>query len=121
MKARFIVFAVACTLWWLAAPGHAYSLMGPRWASGSSIVMHLQLGNSSGTLMDGSTSWNTVAEGALGRWGPFLNSVSFRVVRDSTAGIAMENGANNVFFADDIYGDAFGDAIAVTETLYRTS
>lgn len=80
--------------------------------------MHLQQG-SSGTLLDGSTSWNVVSEGALAMWNPFLTGVSFRVERDSTAGVSLRNGVNNVVWKDDMYGDPFGDAIAVAISLSR--
>jgi hypothetical protein len=46
-------------------PGRAHSPTGQRWATGSNVVMHLQLGSGSGTLLDGSASWNSAAEGAL--------------------------------------------------------
>ena len=83
--------------------------------------MHLQQGAPGGTLLDGNISWNPVTEGALGLWNPFLSGMSFRVVRDSTEGIALRNGVNNVFWDDDICGDSFGDAIAYTRWIYRAS
>jgi hypothetical protein len=105
---------------WFGAPGGAYSLSGQRWTS--DIVMHLQLGSPSSTLIDGNTSWNQVAENALATWNPFLRDVSFGVVRESTAGMAMDNDVNNVFFADDVYGDPFGTSVlAVTLGTYRVS
>jgi hypothetical protein len=83
--------------------------------------MHLQLGSGSGTLIDGTTSWNSVAEGALSRWNQYLNSVAFRGQRDSTAGISRGNDTNNVIFSDNVYGDSFGDAIAVALSTYIVS
>lgn len=116
MKARLAVLVAACVVLWLSQPGGAYWRLGRRWASGSNIVMHLQQSGLTGTLIDGSTSWNKVTENALALWNPFLNSVEFRVMRDSTAGIASPNSTNNVFWDDDVFGDPFGDAIAVTRT-----
>ena len=105
---------------WFGTSGGAYSLSAQRWTS--DIVMHLQLGSSSSTLIDGNTSWNQVAENALAIWNPFLRDVSFGVVRESTAGMAMDNDVNNVFFADDVYGDPFGTSVlAVTLGTYRVS
>ncbi len=118
MKARFAVLAVAALMMWLADHSGAYSTTGRQWASGSSIVMHLEQASSSGTLIDGSADWNAVTEGALSIWNSNLNGVSFRVTRDSNGG-ALRNGINNVIWADDMYGDAFGDAIAVTMSLSR--
>lgn len=120
MKTRLALLGAAGIALWFTDPGGAYSLYGQRWASGSNIVMHLQQG-SSGTLLDGSTSWNAVSEGALGIWNPFLSSASFRVVRDSTEGVALRNGVNNVIWDDDVYGDSFGDAVAITRYIYRVS
>ncbi|MBI4886094.1 MAG: hypothetical protein HY824_03285, partial [Acidobacteria bacterium] len=119
MRTRVGFLAAATAAVWLVQPGSAYWLNGPRWASGSGIVMHMQLGSSGGTLLDGTTSWNASAEGALARWNQVLSGVSFRVVRDSTQGIAWQNGVNNVFWGDDVYGDPFGDAIAYTKWVYR--
>ena len=45
---------------------NAYVFLGQVWPDGS-IVMQMQLGSSSGTLLDGSTSWGQSAEGALAR------------------------------------------------------
>lgn len=105
----------------LAAPISGYWANGQKWRAGASIVMHLQQSGPSGTLIDGSSDWNGVIESALGIWNPFLNGVTFRVVRDSTAAVGLRNSANNVIFADDVYGDSFGDAVAVTRWLYQSS
>lgn len=120
MKTRVALVAAACLLFWATEHGGAYRRNGPHWAS-ASIVMHLQQGASSGTLMDGSTSWNGVSERALAIWNQYLNGVEFRVVRDSSSGIALGNSINNVFWDDDVYGDAFGDAVAYTKWYYRLS
>lgn len=69
--------------------------------------------------MDGSPTWDSVTEGALATWNPFLNGVSFRATRNSTSGVSLRNGVNNVAWADDVYGDSFGSAIAVAIWLYR--
>ena len=96
-----------CALAVLALPAHAYNLLGPRWKT-SRVTMHLQLGSAGGTLIDGNTSWDDVAEGALATWNTVLTNVQFSVVRDSTAERRRGNGLNNVFFATTVYGDAFG-------------
>ena len=122
MNVRVVVLAAACVVLWLTHPGGAYWLSGRQWAAGSDIVMHLQQGSPAGTPIDGSTSWNAVSEGALALWNPFLNDVSFRVVRDSTEGKARGNDVNNVFWDDDVYGDPFGDTtLAVTLSTWRLS
>ena len=97
----------------------AYVFLGQVWPDGS-IVMQMQLGSSSGTLIDGSTSWGQSAEGSLATWNNYLNRVQFRVVRDSTAATGDNNGSNNVFFSSSIYGRSFGSStLAVTTNWYR--
>src|SRR4051812_10150966 len=76
----------------------AYNLSGQRW-TGSTVTMQLQLGSSSGTLSDGSTSWGAAAEDALAAWNAGLTNVHFAVVRDSTVAKASGNGLNNVFWS----------------------
>lgn len=82
-----VIGAVGLVLW-LTDPSGAYWLGGQRWASGSSIVMHLQQGSPGGTLLDGSTSWNAVTEDALtyqwtapqGAFGSATGTVALQVV-----------------------------------------
>ena len=83
--------------------------------------MHLQQGAPSGALLDGSPDWDSVTEGALSAWNPFLSGTSFRVVKGSSASIALRNNVNNVAWANDVYGEPFGDAVAVTQWLYYTT
>ena len=96
----------------------AFRLMGPSWPSGS-IVMHLQLGTGSGTLINGCTSWGCVAEEALAEWNLYLNRTQFTVVRDSTASIDSSNGITNVFFGDTFYGEPWEPrTLAITLTTW---
>jgi hypothetical protein len=121
MKTRVSVLAAACLAVWLTDTGRAHYGNGPRWNSGS-IAMQLQLGSSSGSLVDGSTSWNAPAENSFSIWNTQLNGVSFAPVRNSTAANTSGNGINNVTFADDAYGDAFGaETLAITISWYRSS
>ena len=39
--------------------------------------MHMQLGSGSGTLIDGSTSWNQTATNALANWNNYIDLVKF--------------------------------------------
>src|SRR5262249_10586282 len=94
----------------------AYSLIGSSWPDGS-IVMQLQLGQPSSPLLDGSTDWNAVAEGALNDWNQVLQRSTFTVVRNSTAAVLRNNRLNNVVFRDNAYGQAFDSrTLAVTLT-----
>jgi matrixin len=112
--------AVVVVLAALCSGLDAFVILNDRWTDGS-IVMHLQLG-SSGTLMDGRSSWNSSAEDALATWNNYINRVKFRVVRDSTVPTGDNNGYNNVFFSRSLYGQSFGSStLAVTTNWYRVS
>ena len=54
MKTRVALLVSALAVLLLASSGGAYSTLGPRWPANSTIVMHLELGSSSGALIDGS-------------------------------------------------------------------
>lgn len=83
------------------------------WPSGN-IVMHLQLGTATIKLIDGSKSWNQVAESALAEWNKYPRNVTFRVVRNSTSPIYGGDGVtNNVFWSNTVYGRSFGNHSAV--------
>ena len=105
----------ATTLW-----GYAFLQPVVRWADGN-IVMHGQLG-SSGTLLDGTTSWNAAFEAGLAIWNSNLTRVQFTVVRDSSSPIGDGNRVNNVFFSDTIFGRNFDqNTLAVTTIWSITS
>jgi hypothetical protein len=87
----------------------------------ATITLNLQQGAFADTLIDGSADWNRVTEAAATLWNPLLNGISFRVVRDSSAPHGFRNDTNDVLWGDDVYGDSFGDAVAVTRWVYRPS
>lgn len=98
----------------LAGSAHAFDLLGPTWANGD-IVMHLQLGELTSPLLDGSPDWATVAQSALEEWNAQLGRSRFTWMRNSTADVRRGNRINNVAFRPDVYGSAFGDrTLAVT-------
>jgi hypothetical protein len=108
-----LLFAVA-----VAAGVSGFALLNDPWPDGI-VTMQLQLGTS-GRLSDGSGSWGESAEAALSNWNQFTQRVQFRVVRDSTAPVGDGNGVNNVTFATDVYGMAFGtNVLAVTTNWSR--
>jgi matrixin len=112
--------AIVVVLVGLCSALDAYVFLNDRWADGS-IVMQLQLG-SSGSLIDGRSSWNASAEDALAVWNTYLDRVKFRVVRDSNAPTGDNNGYNNVIFSSAIYTQSFGPStLAVTTNWYRVS
>jgi hypothetical protein len=79
----------------------------------------MQLGSSSGTLLDGSTSWSAAVEPAMATWNSQVSRVELRVVRDSTAPRADGNGYNNVMFDSSVFGDAFDSQTLAVTTHWR--
>lgn len=98
-----------------STPTRSYSLEGQAWANGN-IVMQLQLG-SSGALIDGATSWGSVAESAMSIWNSYLNNARFTVIRDSTVAKVSGDSVNSVFFDSKVFGEDFGSRTLAT-TLY---
>lgn len=91
----------------------AFSLNGYSWPAGSQISMHLQLSRPPVPLQDGSSSWNASAADALAIWNQHLDTVSF--VEGAGSGPAGNDGANSVFFSNNVYGDTFPSGVlAVT-------
>jgi hypothetical protein len=118
VKSRLAFAFVAVALVLLTESGGAFSSRGQRWPAGSTVTMHLELGSSSSPLIDGSPDWDSVAESALAAWNPYLNGVTLRAFRDSSA-IASGNRINTVSFGNDVFGEPFGSGVvAVTQTFY---
>ncbi|MGE0392329.1 MAG: matrixin family metalloprotease [Vicinamibacterales bacterium] len=122
MRAWVSGLAVAVALAAVTVPGGAYSFTNARWATGSTVTMHMQIGSNSRSLIDGGTSWNEVGEWALAAWNDRAN-ISFGIIRASTSGIGWRNGINNVYFSSTTPGgDSFGDGtLAVTRSTYNIS
>jgi hypothetical protein len=98
-----------------------YVLQDRIWPDGN-IVMQMQLGGVSGTLMDGSTEWGTPVEHAMSAWNEQVSRVRFTVVRGSTAPVNQKNDLNNVFWGSTAYGNSFGnETLAYTYWWYRGS
>ena len=118
MKARWTVVLVAFVVMAGGTIGRAYWPSGPRWAPGSVIPMHLQMGPAAG-LIDGAPSWDTVTVDALNSWNAVLNAVVFQPMPDPDPTVGQGDGANNVFWGDDVYGTPFGQGVlAITVSMY---
>lgn len=89
-----------------------------KWPNGATVTMYLQLGDNRITLVDGATSWNDVAATTVSMWDRQLGSIDF-VPRIEHRSRVSGDGVNDVFWSNDVYGDAFGDSIAVTTRWYR--
>ena len=104
----------------MASPS-GFSLLANKWPNGT-VTMHLQLGSGSGTLIDGSTSWNQVATNALATWNTNIDLVKFSAVNDSTVSRGDGTGTNNVFFDSAVYGRSFGrNTLAIATSWYNTA
>lgn len=106
-RAGVVALVLAMVLGAGLRPSFSYWYFGPRWQSNP--VMYLQLGTiaGGGTLIDGSTTWGQPAEAAMAIWNEYLDTIEFRVVRDSSAGVVLGNGINNVFWSTTGYGRSF--------------
>ncbi len=101
----------------LAGTVGAFQISGDSWP-GPEIVMELQLGPSSGALIDGSLNWGQSVEGAMATWNAVIGGSQFRVVRDSAVPIFFRNEFNNVYFDNRVDGRSFTGAVAIT--IFRT-
>ncbi|MES2696559.1 MAG: immunoglobulin domain-containing protein [Verrucomicrobiota bacterium] len=117
MPLRVPILAFLCGLL-LVPTARAYSVSPTRWTT-STATMHLQLGANASPLSDGFASWDASAEDALSVWNSHLANFRFVAVRNSTATRARGNRINNVAFAPDVYGQAWGsNVLAVTLTFF---
>ncbi len=93
---------------------HGFATLGSKWAAGN-ITMHLQLGGGSGTLPDGSTSWDQAVTQALSTWNGNLGASKFAAVAGSTVPRGDGDLINQVFFDSQFYGESFGaSTLAIT-------
>lgn len=114
-RARSTTAALTGALLLAVATPSAYELLTQsRWRTGATVTMDLQLPGG-GTLIDGATSWNVLAAKAIADWNYWLGSIDF-VSRVENRSRLQGNNANDVFFADDVYGDAFGPRVLAVTT-----
>ena len=110
LSLALLVFAVGAS--------QSYWLNGPSWPSGT-VPVQIELG-SSPALSDGCADWSCVASGATDRWNLFMGRVQLRAIANSQYAKGELNGRNDMFFANDMYGKAFGsDTLALTTWWYR--
>jgi hypothetical protein len=96
----------------------SYWLNGPSWPSGS-VPVYIELG-SSPALTDGCADWPCAAAGAVDRWNLFMGRIQLQAVERSAQTKGELNGRNDMFFAADMYGKAFGqDTLALTTWWFR--
>ncbi len=78
--------------------------------------MRVQMGPSSITLADGSTSWDAVVENAMALWNEQIAGTQFIYTEAPPGTAASEgDGVNSMQFASTIYGEKFGaSTLAIT-------
>ena len=88
------------------------------WPEGE-IVMVLKLGTPGRTLLDGHTSWDSVAGAALSAWNAYLEPIHFSpVIQDPGKGSDGDH-VNQVFFNSKVYGESFGGLVLAVTTIWR--
>ena len=91
-----------------------FATLGSKWANGN-ITMHMTLGPGSGSLPDGSTSWNGAVTQAVNIWNGHIDVVKFVAEQDSTRPKGDGDLINHIFFDGNFYGESFGaDTLAIT-------
>jgi hypothetical protein len=113
-KLSLSIFAlVAC----LALSGRAFDLEGYSWNRNRTVLMHLSL-PASGTLSDGSPSFNAVAEDALNIWNQHLIHMKFAANRGSILPAAGGDANNSVTMSGTFYGEDFGTGVLAITLIY---
>ena len=73
--------------------------------------MVLKLGTPGRPLLDGHTSWDSVAAAALSAWNTYLQPIHFSpVIQDPGKGSDGDH-VNQVFFNSKVYGESFGGLV----------
>ena len=99
----------------LSAPAQGYVLTGPRWPSGTTLVLQLGLGNAGRTLQDGNTSWDAAVEPVATMWNQSFQRVQIVNVLNPQAPVSHSDRINSVVFANSVFGQSFGSGtLAVT-------
>jgi hypothetical protein len=90
-----------------------------RWRAGA-VPMYLQLDTSPLVfpLSDGKTSWNAVAREALGIWNSVISDVQFSAF-DGGSRPADGDDKNEVFFANNVFGQRFGSGVLAITTAWH--
>ena len=94
---------------------HGYVLEGPRWPSGTVLVLQLGLGSAGRTLKDGNTSWDDAVAPVANMWNQTIQRVQVSNVFNPQAPVSSGDRVNSVVFSNSIFGQSFGaNTLAVT-------
>jgi len=98
----------------------AYALEGPKWPTGSTVVMQLSLGSVGHTLTDGNTSWNSAVAPALDNWNGVVARMQFGEVMNSTAAVSSGDHVNSMAFSSTNFGHSFGSSTLAVTTYWMS-
>ncbi len=88
------------------------------WPNGDVVVV-LKLGTPDRTLIDGNTSWESVAAQALSSWNSHLGTIQFSPVTQNPGMGSDRDGVNQVFFGSRVYGESFGGLVLAVATIWH--
>ena len=112
---RRTVIAITLAMAGLLGSAQAYVLEGPRWPSGTVLVLQLGLGSANRSLQDGNTSWDTAIEPVANMWNQTFQRVRISNVFNPQAPVSHSDRINSVVFSNSIFGQSFGSGtLAVT-------
>lgn len=117
---RRTIVAMALALTGLSGSAHGYVLEGPRWPSGTVLVLQLGLGDAGRTLQDGNTSWDTAVEPVANMWNQTFERVRISNYFNPQAPLSKSDRLNSVVFANSIFGQSFGSG-TLAVTFYTSS
>jgi hypothetical protein len=103
------------------SPARAHSFVGNPpiiWPNGDVVVV-LKLGTPGRTLIDGSTSWESVAGQALSTWNGHLGTIQFSPVTQNPGKGSDGDRVNQVFFSSRVYGESFGGLVLAVTTVWN--
>ena len=103
-----------------AFAANGYVLEGPSWPQNAVVTLQLSLGSPGRTLQDGNTSWNAAAAPVASMWSQQLQRLTINNVMDSSVPVASGDHQNSVVFANDVFGQPFGNN-TLGVTYYRYS
>ena len=113
----FRLFLAFCLLVPATRSAKGWRTDGNKWPSGR-LVMNLRLGAPSGTLTDGSASWDVVAQNAMAIWNRNITNVQF-YYNTTVSTINNSDGNNTIYWSSNVFGSSFGSStLAVTSRVF---
>ena len=85
------------------------------WPKGN-VTMVLKLGSAGRTLIDGTSSWDSVAGQALTTWNGYLGTIQFAPTIQSPGVGSDGDHVNQAFFNSTVFGQAFGSGLLAVTT-----